>query len=118
MSMFDDAIELGLWQLDGAAQVTITYRRKQLSASIVAVRAETAATRETEEGVSLRQTRRDYLVNVADLDLGHGPIPPAAGDEITDGSAKYEVRGLDPAEPPWEWSTRARTRYRIHTVEK
>lgn len=115
----ETAIARGLAKIKDLAGVPITYTRGNNSIDIdQAIRGRSPATIEDSNGQRVRVFRRDYKIDAVDLDFGAGPVDPASGDEITDGTDTYEVTPLGSGEHPWHWSDGGRTRYRIHVVEK
>ena len=76
------------------------------------------ARRDEDYGTEIEERSRDYLILAADLDVGAGPIEPAAGDQIreTVGSAVKVYEVLSPGDAPvWEWSDPHFVTRRIHT---
>jgi len=118
-----DMLQNGLaWlraQRKAHASRTVTYRRGEDSVQLSATVGMTVLRLEDDYGIEQRLTRRDYLIEVADLVLAGQQVEPQAGDRIEEADGEttwvYEVMGPGGGEPDWRYSDPYRRVYRIHT---
>lgn len=119
--MARDMLKTGVAWLDKQRKAHMSspavYRR---AGDFVSIRATTGTAEYEQEnpgdGISRSFNERDFLVSAADLLLSGAPVEPQRGDRIDVDGKTYEVNS-DGAAPPWEWSDRFQTVYRIHTKE-
>ena len=114
-----DLLQTGLawWaaQLAAGAARTVTYSRAgQAALQVTATVGRTAFRTTGANGRSvLDRSDRDYLIAPAEIDFGAGPVPPRAGDRITDGADLYEVYSPG-GEPPSRSADPLGTLLRVH----
>ena len=115
----DGLTHLRAWRKDALA-TSVVYRRGADSVTVTATVGETVFRLVGRYGAETRVTRRDYLIDAADLLLAETAVDPRAGDRIEEtdaaGTWTYEV-GAPSGEPAWRWSTPDRATYRIHTLQ-
>lgn len=96
-----------------------TYKRKDGSTlDDLVVSLGHTDTQEMIPGVAVTQVRyQDFIVDVADLDFGSGPVKPEYGDEICRGNGEvYKVVAMGGDNgSPFEYITSTKKRIRIHT---
>lgn len=105
-------------QLSGV-EITVT-RGLNTSAVITATAGFTGETIFDEMGTTLFTKHRDYLIDIADYDLGSGAVEPNRHDVITE-----VINGLpvtfevvtSGGDKPANYDNRDRTLWRIHTKE-
>lgn len=106
-------------QLRAHAATMVIYRRGGQSVSLPATIGKTMLEQADEAGANIRGQVRDYLIAVADLQLGGQWITPRRGDQIeeTDESGVTHVYAVLPiaSEPEWRYSDPHRQTFRIHT---
>lgn len=120
MTLIGDAADWLFGELNEHDGVQVTIARSgESSITVTAVRGRTAYDQEGVDGdnpVSLRRRIRDYQIDAADYDFGSGPVEPARGDLITDGTDTFRVLP-DPGGHLFEYMDPGRTRFRVHTKE-
>ena len=96
----------------------VVYRRGTDEKEVQTTIGKTEFEQADDAGLIHRVESRDFLVRMAELDLGAGPILPRAGDQVreTVGTAVfvYEVNAPG-GQPPWRYSDPYRRVLRIHT---
>lgn len=104
----------------GNASVDVTLRRGGASTETTAVPGATEFIEEQGEQVIGRTRSRDYLIDIANYAFEDQPTKPEAGDRIIETingrECEFEVCGRG-GEPPFIYSDRGRTQYRVHTVQ-
>lgn len=97
---------------------TVVYRRGAEEKEVQATTGRTEFEQADEAGLIHRTESRDFLIRVADLDLGAGPTLPRAGDEVRETSGTqvfvYEVNAPG-GQPPFRYSDPFRRVLRVHT---
>lgn len=116
MSLFDDAMAVGLAAIKDQCGVTAVIRFDGAEISKTVIPGETGVSIDTQQNMRIRKQIRDMLVDVVDLDFGAGPVEPCTGMTFAIGSTTYEVHSPDD-DKPWRWHDLGKTRYRIHTRE-
>ena len=91
MSMFLDGLTWHATQLLAAAGQNVTYRRGATELPITAVEGRTAYEAATTEETRIRGQRTDWICDRAAI---AGLFPPAAGDQIQQGTNVFEVQNL------------------------
>lgn len=115
---FATAARAVLDAVDTLASVEMTYRRGSLEIRLSAVRGSTLATVADTDGLALRVRKGDWLLDACQLDLGEGPVTPRAGDFLVEADGtRWRVESPMKGTPPWAWSDRERTRFRVHVTE-
>lgn len=92
----------------------IQYRRGTNTLPLSATRGRTVFRYNDQFGRSIREERRDFLINVADLMIDGAIATPRHGDTIIDGNFTYEVIAPN-KEPVWKYADAYRRSYRVHT---
>lgn len=99
--------------------VTVSLRRgAEVTSNVTAVRGQTEAETEGEEGFDVRQEPGDWFIDKADYAIGGSEVEPAQGDEIlwaVGGETRIYLVTEEGARSRWQWADRAETRYMIHT---
>lgn len=93
----------------------ITYRRADQTRDCDATVYELSPADLLAYGVALSVRRRDYVIDVAELEAA-GLKEPLAGDQISDGTLVCQVAPLVHDEPPFRYTTQRRDAVRIHTI--
>lgn len=99
---------------------TVTYRRDDQSAEVVATIGKTVFRVDDQYGAQIRSESRDYLILTADLVLDASPTLPQRGDQVreTVGDTVFVYEVLAPGdEPCFRFSDPYRKTLRIHTKQ-
>lgn len=100
---------------------TVLYRRGGEEKEVQATIGRTEFEQADDAGLIHRVESRDFLIRTADLDLGAGPTPPRAGDQVRETVGTqvlvYEVNAPGGAggQPPFRYSDPYRRVLRVHT---
>jgi hypothetical protein len=95
---------------------TVDYTRGINTVSLTACPILANAPEELSPGVVVTRIElQDFICDAEDLVINGATITPMVGDTITWGSRIYRVIALDESSPPYEYTTSARDRIRIHT---
>ncbi len=100
------------------ASSPILYRRGDLSVTVPAGTGTTTFQVANESGILEDVESRDFLLSIADLDFGGGPVTPESADQIeeTVGGVTLTYQVSAPAGlPPWRYTDGFRVAFRIHT---
>jgi hypothetical protein len=93
----------------------VVYRRGRRSAPVPATVYELSAEELIPFGVPLDARRRDYIIDLAELETVGNPFGvPKAGDTIEDGGLVCQVAPLG-EEACFRWTNHQRNEFRIHT---
>jgi hypothetical protein len=100
------------------ASQTVTYRRGSSSASVSAVigRIDLGFS-PVVSGVAVQRDQLDFIIRVADLELGGSAVEPQLNDTIDYGGRRYAVLRPDDQTPAFERDLDGLT-FRIHTKYK
>lgn len=113
-----------LARLRARASTAVVYRRRvagvwqSVTPAPLAVIGATQFEETDEEGLRVQTESRDFIIQVADLALGAGPITPAPNDQIVEtfGGQSVTYVVMAPGDnPPFRYSDQFRLAYRIHT---
>lgn len=97
--------------------VTVTVTRgDSLAFSATVTVGETTLDEVTADNTVVTSRLRSFFVDVTSYDFGSGPVEPANGDKFTTPVGVFVIAS-DAANGAWQHSDRARTYYRINTVE-
>ena len=116
MSGFNEIITGALATVAAVAGVTVQYTRGDTTRRLCAVQGRTGANSEDEDFIRLMYEARDWLIEVKELKRAMGFEEPAAGDTITDDSARFEVMPIVNGEC-FHYMDQNQTRLRIHTKQ-
>lgn len=106
------------WLADELAEevaTTITYRTESGEKSIPATLGQSVVMEMKENGVAINVKIRDYIVRVADLELGGIPFKPALEHRIVDGNLTCQPLPLGEREGCYDYTNPHRKQFRIHT---
>ena len=119
MSLFDDAMAVGLAAIKESSGKAAVYRRGTQTCNVTAIPGRSAGTVETNQNLRVRSVIRDWLIDAVEIDFGNGPVEPIASDRLEfAGGATFEAFQPGGSESPAVWHDLGRTRWRIHTMER
>ena len=96
--------------------VSITVSRDGREFTCTATVGETVVDEVTADNTVVTSRQRSFFVDASDYNFGDGPVNPEQGDEFNTPNGVFIV-AMDSANGSWTFSDRARTYYRINTVE-
>lgn len=111
---FATDIVAGFLAIRSATGVSVTVSRGTATATAVAVPANSNHQYLNSGLVVNEVMTRDFMFLASDYDFGDGPVEPARGDTINDGSQTYRVLA-DAGEVHFRWSDQHKQIFRVHT---
>jgi hypothetical protein len=95
MSFFQDGLSWFASQQKAHCSRAVIYKRGVNQVEVQAVDGASELEHDDGSGVLDKYEVRDYLINVADLEINNVAITPQRGDQIIDGASTYTVDAPD-----------------------
>ncbi len=97
--------------------VSVTlYRGDSLAFTATVTIGETQLDEVTTDNTVVTSRQRSFFVDAINYDFGNGPVEPEKGDRFETPHGTFVI-AADSTNGAWQFSDRARTYYRINTVE-